>query len=1203
MIVSKALKDDLVKQVKSLEVDLREQAESVVDVRARLRAEYERAFKLGRTGATWASWRDERVTQAAAAWALGTVFVRFCEDNALLAQQYIAGSTHDALLFAEEAQEEFFRANPAETDRGWLLAAFAEIGRSQAGHLLFDVKHNPLYQIPLSHDAAKGLLAFWRRRGESGVLVHSFDSGDWDTRFLGDLYQDLSEAARKNFALLQTPEFVEEFILDYTLTPAIAEFGHDAVKVIDPTCGSGHFLLGAFHRLLDEWVRLAPARDQRELVRLALGAVHGVDLNPFAVAIARFRLLIAAMKAAGFTSLADLENHDLGNLNIAIGDALIKHPQRAITGIDDDQALADFHYATEDRDDFPGILDEGRYHVVVGNPPYITVKDKKLNQLYRDLYDACSGKYALSVPFAQRFYQLARTAGADGRGSGYVGQITANSFMKREFGKVLIESFFRDKIELTHVIDTSGAYIPGHGTPTVILVGRNKDYRYARGETIRTVMGIRGEPTAPEDPSKGLVWQAITNQIDRAGTESEWISVSDQKRDQLAGFPWSLAGGGAGDLQEAVEHDRRLLDAMADSIGITSFTLEDDLYLLPMRSASRLGIPIQFRRSMCVGDALRDWDCGDLDDAIFPYDEDFRPITVEGERNLFRYMWPGRTVISRNLLFGGKSKIEGGLRWSEYGRLTANKLRTPLSIAFAFVASHNHFVLDRGGKVFKQSAPVIKLPEGATEDEHLELLGVLNSSTACFWLKQVSQKKGGAGNSGGGRSDQPWSWSYEFTGTKLQEFPLPETLPLDRGRQLDALAQRLASVCPSTVAAQAVPTGDALARARDNWYTTLGRMFAAQEELDWEVYSLYGLLDDDLTAPADAVPDLNLGERAFEIVLARKMAAGEVETEWFSRHNSKPITELPDHWPAEYRAVVEKRIALIQSDRNIGLIERPECKRRWASEGFDAMQERALREWLLDRFEARELWFHHVDGMEQPRLLTTAQLADALRRDADVVSVAELYAGGKDLEKVVAELVADEHVPYLAALRYKDSGLRKRADWEDVWDRQRAEDAAESQEAKKKIRDAIPVPPKYGSGDFLKPSYWRNRGKLDLPKERFVSYPYAGRDGASSTKDGALLLGWAGFDHREQAQSLATLIVEREQSDGWGADRLAPLLAGLREVLPWVRQWHGEFDAAYGASPAEIYAGFLDQMASNLKLTDDDLAGWRPPAAGRGRRK
>ena len=60
--------------------------------------------------------------------------------------------------------------------------------------------------------------------------------------------------------------------------------------------------------------------------------------------------------------------------------------------------------------------------------------------------------------------------------------------------------------------------------------------------------------------------------------------------------------------------------------------------------------------------------------------------------------------------------------------------------------------------------------------------------------------------------------------------------------------------------------------------TIRGQMIALQEELDWEVYWLYGLLTDqeaaDLQAEAVTVPELNLGERAFEIVLARQMAAG-----------------------------------------------------------------------------------------------------------------------------------------------------------------------------------------------------------------------------------------------------------------------------------------------------------------------------------------
>ena len=88
---------------------------------------------------------------------------------------------------------------------------------------LFDAQHNPVWAYGISGDAAKELIAFWRQVvPETGELVHDFTDATWNTRFLGDLYQDLSEDARKRYALLQTPEFVEEFILDRTLEPAIA---------------------------------------------------------------------------------------------------------------------------------------------------------------------------------------------------------------------------------------------------------------------------------------------------------------------------------------------------------------------------------------------------------------------------------------------------------------------------------------------------------------------------------------------------------------------------------------------------------------------------------------------------------------------------------------------------------------------------------------------------------------------------------------------------------------------------------------------------------------------------------------------------------------------------------------------------------------------------------------------------------------------
>ena len=65
-------------------------------------------------------------------------------------------------------------------------------------------------------------------------------------------------------------------------------------------------------------------------------------------------------------------------------------------------------------------------------------------------------------------------------------------------------------------------------------------------------------------------------------------------------------------------------------------------------------------------------------------------------------------------------------------------------------------MLDRGGKVFKQSAPIIKLPADATEDDHLALLGLLNSSTACFWMKQVFYDQGQQRHRATGSMTRAW---------------------------------------------------------------------------------------------------------------------------------------------------------------------------------------------------------------------------------------------------------------------------------------------------------------------------------------------------------------------------------------------------------------------------------------------------------------
>jgi hypothetical protein len=341
--------------------------------------------------------------------------------------------------------------------------------------------------------------------------------------------------------------------------------------------------------------------------------------------------------------------------------------------------------------------------------------------------------------------------------------ITANSFMKREFGKKLIEKQFIPTWDLTHVVDTSGAYIPGHGTPTVILFGR---HQRPVQPVIRTVMGIRGEPSTPADPAKGKVWTAILDQVDEPGSESDYVSVADTDRSRFATHPWSIGGGGAAELKERLD-DRsvRALGAEVESVGITSFTLEDDVFLIPADQARRNGLGAV--RPMVEGDRIRDYSIGELTLAVFPYNSDLRPEPPGLKEH--RRLWRGKACLSNNKMFGGRTKVEAGLNWYEFGRLTANKLRTPLSIAFASVATHNHFVLDRGGKVFKQTAPVIKLAAGASVDDHLALGGVVELVGRLLLdaAGLPQQGRSVADSKGARQTTVAWDNFFDHDGTKL----------------------------------------------------------------------------------------------------------------------------------------------------------------------------------------------------------------------------------------------------------------------------------------------------------------------------------------------------------------------------------------------------------------------------------------------------
>ncbi len=1148
------------------------------------RARAEALHAAERVGDEFELWTDLLSRRAAVMWVLRSVYVRVLEDRGLLRTRWIVDETSEQL---------FRKLAPDLGEAAYLRWIYRDLASDATG--LAELFAPTPAEVAEPSDAfARQLLAFWRSVDpDTGVRRWRFDHEDFDSRLLGDLYQDLDPVVKQRYALLQTPDFVVDFLLDETLSPAIAAYGVDTVRLIDPACGSGHLLLAAFHRLFDGMNALhAGTMSDAAIARHVLRRVVGIDLNDYACALARARLVMAALEASGSRDLHDA--HDLHPMifwadgldqperdeqiqarQMGLGEAALPPPQdRPRAGLTRPEIRAELRT----------VLGDG-FHAAVANPPFIVERDALAKAYHKEKvggrprYVSAYRGSSLCCPFIERAFQLVIPAG-------HVGLIVANSFMKREFGKKLIEEVL-PRHTLTKVVDTSGAYIPGHGTPTVMLFGQRSEV--SAGRDVLTVMGKRGEPTVPADPRQGRVWSSIVEGRATAGWENEYLSVAWVEAATFHRHPWSLGGGGAADVRDVIEkHAARRLADVIKVAGFGAVTREDDAYLLGRPVLVRHDIAEDMIRPLVAGEDIRDWAISDPTGALWPYDIHSLAVPVDEPRAAAKLLWPLRSILARRVAYG-QTQLERGLCWYEYSMFFADRFRTPLSIAFAFVATHNHFVLDRGGKVFKQSAPVIKLPPDATEADHLALLGLLNSSAGCFWMKQVMQGKH-MGDSGGAHAD-PVHQRFEFDSTKLLKFPIADPRHPDvesLAAQLDHLA-RLRTDDPvraeidGSASVGAAYLREALARRRERDLDRLFQMVALQEELDWLCYRLYGIDTDPdavVLGPADN-PSLTPGLRPFEITLAREdaerraaIARGEEPDEqptaWFARHGWEAVTDTAAIGDARYRQIVEERLARTAASPLLSLVEQPTYKRRWSRPDYEAQEREALDGWLADRLED---W---AKGQAGP--WTLGRAATALETDAGVRAVVEVRTGRTDfsLEAELRRLVEADSVPSNKMDVYTAGGLEKRAAWERTWEQQHAEDRGEP---------VVPaVPPKYASGDFRKTAYWRLRGKLDVPKERFIAFT----EMPGATGPGALY-GWAGWTARQRARVLVGLD-EQAEAAGAAAEARYGLLYGVWFLLPWVA-WESEAAAAEFRSVVQAVVG-------RAGVTEGMLRGWAEGRAG-----
>ncbi len=206
---------------------------------------------------------------------------------------------------------------------------------------------------------------------------------------------------RKAGGVYYTPRYIVDYIVDQTVgqlikgkTPAqIAK-----LRILDPACGSGSFLLGAYQRLLEhhlEWKqqlgrkgegRKARTREQARLIDAGEGGavklsleekaailrnnLHGVDIDPQAVEITMMSLYIKLLEGESGRILGRGVLPPLKD-NIKCGNSLIGHDVREQPGVTDEdvQRINPFDWESK-REGFGVIMDAGGFDAVIGNPPY-----------------------------------------------------------------------------------------------------------------------------------------------------------------------------------------------------------------------------------------------------------------------------------------------------------------------------------------------------------------------------------------------------------------------------------------------------------------------------------------------------------------------------------------------------------------------------------------------------------------------------------------------------------------------------------------------------------------------------------------------------------------------------------------------------------------------------------------------------------------
>ncbi len=688
----------------------------------------------------------------------------------------------------------------------------------------------------------------------------------------------------------------------------------------------------------------------------------------------------------------------------------------------------------------------GGFDIIVGNPPFVTARDKKKRELWRERWHPfCFKKYHLLVPF----FPLARDILRPG---GQLGYIVSNAFATRDFGRPLVELLL-PAVDLQKVMDCSGLMFPGHGTPTCLVFARNS--KPPAQTPVRVVATLPGGGDLRTPPVESPLWRLLEQHHERAGYEDETLVVHDRPRKEMSTHPWVMVAG----LQSTVAELTSEVSVrdLVDSTGVCFFTNAEDIFLFVSDFARRLDLSRDLIEFCTTGEDIRNWCMGGSCYVLRPYDHKWRPVDLGKWPAERRYLTWYRKPLGTRATFSGKTYDEDGKLWYGYHIINDQKLVDTHILPFSFIATHNHFFVAADRRLYRRPAPIIVVSKQKTAFSSVAMCGLLNSSAALFWLKQVCFSKR--------ESERPERDTYfEFAGGKVEQLPVPNKVAEALRGEWNPLAERLADLAQACwERGQALPRlamkklFEKPGEAYHKWNSSLpgyekshkaigmpfenaeglrlayervvaererlrSEMVVLQEEMDWLVYAAYGLLPEDHPA-VGPVPSPSTGEGKGE---GAPEPLGKDERPFVFWKKAEgdfagAVKLIPAKWSEARKKLWRERLAAIRDNEHIRRIEQPVYKRRWDEQwkvkgrwecgpvAYEAELRAAFEWWLLEKAE----WYleHKKDGGP----VELSDWASALWKDSRIraatESVALPSANPAGFERLLKDVVNKETVP------------------------------------------------------------------------------------------------------------------------------------------------------------------------------------------------